>query len=64
MQVEGVGIGALGGLVLELPSTEIKLLLKPLLVNLVDVRAGVVLLMDNDRTLTRATRFHHSVKFR
>jgi hypothetical protein len=32
---------------LELPSTYIKLVLQPLLVHLVDVRAGVVFLMES-----------------
>ena len=49
---------------LELPATYIKLVLQSLLVHLVDVRAGVVFLMDNYRALTRPPRSYHSVEFR
>ena len=55
LQVKNVRVGALWGLVFKLPTPLIELSLEPCFICFINVRAGVVFLMDNDRPSTRTS---------
>jgi hypothetical protein len=55
LKIQYVSVRTLGSLVLQLPTTYVKLSLQSFLVRLIDVGSRVILLVDNNDALTRTT---------